>query len=102
MAEFADELPLSKTRRYWIAPETLLKEMKDARAKGLEIIGIYHSHPDHPAVPSECDRHFAWSEYSYIIVSVQHGKAVDTRSWSLDEQHQFQPEPLLMIRPIKI
>jgi proteasome lid subunit RPN8/RPN11 len=99
MADFATELPLNKTHRYWIAPEDLLREMKNARANALEIIGVYHSHPNHPAVPSECDRTYAWSEYSYIIVSVQQGKSVDIQSWSLDEQQHFQPEEILIHPP---
>jgi proteasome lid subunit RPN8/RPN11 len=96
MNELASELPLSKTHRYWIAPEDLLREMKDARANALEIIGVYHSHPDHPAEPSECDRRLAWSQYSYIIVSVQQGKAGDLRSWVLDDNQQFYSEKVLL------
>ncbi|MBD2625904.1 hypothetical protein [Trichormus variabilis] len=47
-----------------------------------------------PAIPSECDRLYAWPEYSYIIVSVQNGKACELQSWSLDENHQFQAETI--------
>ncbi|PZV16693.1 MAG: hypothetical protein DCF22_04900 [Leptolyngbya sp.] len=82
----------SKTRRYAIAPEEMLKAMQDARRRNLAIIGIYHSHPDHPAVPSECDRRLAWQHYSYSIISVQQGKAREFYSWCLDANHQFQPE----------
>ena len=80
---------------YAIAPEIMLKAQKSARDRQLNIIGIYHSHPDHPAIPSECDRVYAWYEYSYIIVSVQQGKASDLKSWSLDNDHQFQPEEII-------
>lgn len=90
----ADGLPSSKTHRYWIAPAEMLAAMKDARQRDLEIIGIYHSHPNHVAVPSECDRRLAWAQYSYAIVSVMQGRAVDTQSWVLDENHQFQPEAM--------
>ncbi|MBE9013928.1 M67 family metallopeptidase [Pseudanabaenaceae cyanobacterium LEGE 13415] len=82
--------------QYEIAPEEMLAAMKEARSQGLDIIGIYHSHPDHPAIPSECDRAAAWSHYSYAIVSVTEGKAVDVRSWSLDDQQVFQAEDLLI------
>ncbi|MEA5505718.1 M67 family metallopeptidase [Halotia wernerae UHCC 0503] len=82
----------SQERRYAIAPQAMLQIQKKARDNSLNIIGIYHSHPDHPAVPSECDRIYAWPEYSYIIVSIQNGKANDIQSWSLDDHHQFQPE----------
>jgi proteasome lid subunit RPN8/RPN11 len=82
--------------RYWIDPQVLLHVQKQARDRGLQIIGIYHSHPDHPAVPSESDRQLAWAEYSYVIVSVQQGKVAETRCWSLDENHQFQEDSLLV------
>ena len=83
--------------RYAIDPAHLLRVQKSARDQGLEIVGIYHSHPDHPAVPSECDRRLAWPVYSYVIVSVIKGKIADLTSWRLDDQHQFQREPVKMI-----
>lgn len=85
-----------KSRRYWIDPRDLLAAQRYTRDRKLDIIGIYHSHPDHAALPSECDRALAWPEYSYLIVSVQQGKATDLRSWRLDPRRQFQPEPLLL------
>ena len=86
----------STTRRYSIAPEDVLRAQKVARIQGCDIIGVYHSHPDHAAVPSDCDRQWAWPQYSYIILSVQQGIARDIRSWVLDEQDQFQPETLVV------
>ncbi len=83
--------------RYAIDPSDLLRVQKSAREQELEIIGIYHSHPDHPAMPSECDRALAWPVYSYVIVSVIEGKVADLKSWRLDDQHQFQSEPVKMI-----
>ncbi|NET34516.1 MAG: M67 family metallopeptidase [Cyanothece sp. SIO1E1] len=88
---------LDKSRRYWIDPREMLAGQRYARDRNLDIIGVYHSHPDHPAVPSECDRIYAWPQYSYIIVSVQQGKMSDLRSWNLDQNHQFQPEPIYTI-----
>jgi proteasome lid subunit RPN8/RPN11 len=90
----------SKNRRYAIAPEEMLKAMQVARGRNLDIIGIYHSHPDYPAVPSECDRRLAWQHYSYSIISVQQGKAREFYSWSLDTNHQFQPETLVILEAI--
>jgi len=84
----------TKRRRYWIDPKDMLRVQREAREKGLNIIGIYHSHPDHVAVPSECDRALAWPEYAYVIVSVCEGKAVDVQNWALDSDHQFQPEAM--------
>lgn len=87
-----DTLDYSKRQRYAIAPQVMLHAQKEARDRKLNIIGIYHSHTDHPAIPSEYDQKLAWQEYSYIIVSVQNGKASDMKSWTLDDNHQFQQE----------
>jgi len=62
-----------------------LRVEKDARARGLEVLGYYHSHPDHPARPSEYDREHAWPWYSYLIVAVEKGVPRDSRSWVLSE-----------------
>lgn len=70
--------------RYTIAPETVLAARREARALGLEVVGYYHSHPDRPAEPSPTDLESAWTGMSYLIVSVEDGKAVETRSWRLD------------------
>ncbi len=93
----ATEVNLDTTRRYWISPQALLEAQKQARSEGWDIIGTYHSHPDHPAVPSECDRQWAWPQYSYMIVAVENGIPQDCRSWRLDDYHAFQSEPLQMI-----
>jgi proteasome lid subunit RPN8/RPN11 len=98
-AEFSGERTAeSKRRQYAIAPEVMLKTQKEARNCSLNIIGIFHSHPDHPAIPSECDRLYAWQGYSYIIVTVQNGKAGELQSWSLDDRHQFQAETIENIK----
>lgn len=83
--------------RFTIAPEVLMQAQREGRKRHLSIIGIYHSHPDHPAIPSEFDRLWGWREYSYIIVSVEQGHAMNLLNWSLDDQHQFQPEELITI-----
>ena len=72
-------------RRYSISPEDMFKVEREARRLGLSVIGFYHSHPDHPARPSEYDRVHAWPWYSFVIVSVMKGKAVKTTSWVLDD-----------------
>jgi proteasome lid subunit RPN8/RPN11 len=86
----------NRCNRFSIAPEVLLKAQKLARENQLEIIGIYHSHPDHAAIPSETDRQLAWSGYTYLIVSVSQGKAIDLQAWQLDDQEQFQPVMIKM------
>lgn len=89
-------LGTDKNTYYAIAPETMLKVQKEARDRQLDIIGIYHSHPNHPAIPSEFDRACAWHAYSYIIVSVPQGKAGEVLSWSLDDNHQLQAEKIVV------
>lgn len=87
----------SRKRRYTIAPREMMQLQKSSREKNLHIIGIFHSHPDYPATPSEFDRSCAWQEYSYIIVSVIKGKAGEIYSWVLDDNSQFQQEEVLVI-----
>ena len=105
-AEAEDNWPeqkgLTERRRYAIKPEEMLRAMKHGRDRNLDIIGIYHSHPDCPAVPSECDRAMAWAQYSYIIVSVRQGCSAELRSWSLDADGNFQAEEILAAEPTQI
>jgi proteasome lid subunit RPN8/RPN11 len=64
-------------------------------AEGLGVVGNYHSHPDHPAVPSQFDlEHLApWPTMSYVVVSVREGKAVELRSWELEpDRSRFSEE----------
>jgi proteasome lid subunit RPN8/RPN11 len=85
----------SRHNRYVISPETILAAQKEARALGLDIVGYYHSHPDHPARPSEFDRDHAWPGLSYLIVSVERGRVVDRRSWRLtDDRASFDEETI--------
>ena len=96
-----DLLPLenpgreSERNRFLIDPLEQLKVEKDARARGLDVLGYYHSHPDHPARPSTYDRDHAWPWYSYVIVSVERGEAKSLTSWVLaEDRSEFQEEPV--------
>lgn len=85
----------SPRNRFSVTSEDVLAAEKDARKHGLDVIGWYHSHPDHPARPSEYDRDHAWPWYSYIIVSVAQGQPRDMTSWRLnDDRAAFSPEDL--------
>ena len=85
----------SKQNRYLIAPEQVLAADREARASGLDVVGFFHSHPDHPARPSAFDLEHAWPYYSYVIVSVERGRVADTRSWRLGESRSgFEPETM--------
>ncbi|MDR3280126.1 MAG: M67 family metallopeptidase [Synergistaceae bacterium] len=70
--------------RFVIGPDDFMASEKTARARGLDVIGFYHSHPDHPAVPSDYDREHALPWYSYVIVAVKSGVSGDLTSWELD------------------
>lgn len=83
----------SRHNRFVIHPETVLAAHKEARAAGADVVGYYHSHPDHPARPSDFDREHAWPGLSYLIVAVAGGRAGDARSWRLtDERDRFDEE----------
>ena len=77
-----------------INPLTFLKIQKQARQDNLDIVGIYHSHPNYPATPSTFDTKFAWSIYSYIIISVTEERVHNICSWKLDHFSQFIEEEL--------
>ena len=67
------------------------------------MIGYFHSHPDHAASPSETDREQAWPRYSYLITSVQEGKATETRCWQLREDGTgFDQETLVLKDSTKV
>jgi proteasome lid subunit RPN8/RPN11 len=74
--------------RFSITPKQLMAAEKQAAAEKRLVLGFYHSHPDHPARPSEVDRQHAWPFYSYIIVSIASRVAVDMTSWMLDERSE--------------
>ena len=81
--------------RYLIAPDDLRRITRELRRSGLEILGYYHSHPDHPARPSAFDTEHAWPWYSYLIVRVDRGRAADMTSWVLDDERAvMHPESL--------
>src|SRR5213594_2387202 len=95
----ADVRPMSNSRedslhnRYLIAPQELLEIENECRRLGMDIVGFYHSHPDHPARPSEFDREHAFPWYSYVIISVVRGEPGDLASWTLrDDRSAFESE----------
>jgi proteasome lid subunit RPN8/RPN11 len=89
----ANERHDSARNRYLIDPLAYLKIERDADKRGLQVVGIYHSHPDVAARPSQFDLDHAFPYFSYLIVSVCKGKAVETRSWLLrDDRSQFDEE----------
>lgn len=83
-----------RRRRFQITPDDYRQAEKYALNNDLDFLGVYHSHPDHPAEASEHDRKVAMPYFSYIIVSVRNGKSVGIRSWQLNEERQFEEEEI--------
>ncbi|MBK8137851.1 MAG: M67 family metallopeptidase [Chloroflexi bacterium] len=81
--------------RYAMTPQDWARQEDAADARGLTLVGYYHSHPDSPAIPSIYDRDHALPNFVYIITQVQDGKAVDMRVWRLkDDRTEFDAEEL--------
>jgi proteasome lid subunit RPN8/RPN11 len=72
--------------RFSIPPLQQMKAERAAQKEGKILIGFYHSHPDHPARPSEYDREHAWETFSYVIVEIRTGQPREMTSWMLDEK----------------
>jgi proteasome lid subunit RPN8/RPN11 len=85
----------ARHNRYLLTPQDVLRSEQEAANRGLDVIGVFHSHPDHPNEPSEFDRDWAMPWFSYIITNVNDGKAVGSRSWRLtDDRSAFDEEPI--------
>jgi len=100
-------LPLENSRedgarhnRFLITPEDYLHAELTADRLGLSLIGVFHSHPDHPNRPSEYDREWAQPFFSYIITTVNEGKAIESRSWRLlEDRSKFEEEIIQVSEP---
>lgn len=89
----------SPRNRFSVTAEDVLIAERAARKRGLEVVGWYHSHPDHPPRPSEYDREYAWPWYSYIIVSVEKGAAKEMSCWQLAQDRSgFSEEKIEVMR----
>ena len=85
-----------RARRFLIEPLQIKEFEERARERDMDVLGFYHSHPDHPAEPSEYDRERAWPYYSYVIASVGEDKVEDMRSWVLrDDRSGYDEEPII-------
>ena len=77
--------PDFKARRFLISPEDYMNAERFADESGLMLVGVYHSHPNHPALPSETDRFAAMPGFTYLIYSIMDGKPADLTAWELEE-----------------
>jgi proteasome lid subunit RPN8/RPN11 len=104
LREVLDVFPLVNRRddsprnRFSLSPRDVIAAEREASVRGLDVVGWYHSHPDHPAKPSEYDREHAWPWYSYIILSVVQGTAAEMRSWRLREDRTAYDQEEIEVR----
>ena len=89
----------SPRNRFSVTADDVREAEKSARSQGLDVIGWYHSHPDHPVNPSDYDRDHAWPWYSYIIVSIHAGVPTHMTSWRLrDDRSGFEEEKIEQLK----
>jgi proteasome lid subunit RPN8/RPN11 len=83
-------------RRFLIRPDDYRLAEAHASTRAAELLGFYHSHPDHPAEPSRYDLDHAWPFFSYVILSVRNSEPAQMRSWRLrEDRSQFDEESLI-------
>jgi proteasome lid subunit RPN8/RPN11 len=87
----------NRRRRFFITPEQYLQAEQLARKWKMDLLGFYHSHPDHPAAPSAFDTEHALPWFTYIIVAVDHGKAAAMTAWVLNEERTQFVERTIMV-----
>lgn len=96
------DVDAERRRRYLIPSRVMLREERSAEARGLDVIGYFHSHPDHPAIPSEFDRDQALPNWSYVIVSVRQGQAGEVDAWQLQEDRsRFDAQEMIVRRKME-
>lgn len=95
VGEMALENRDAARHRYRADPDDVRRVEAAAARRGLEMVGVWHSHPDAPARPSETDRALAWPWYTYLIVAVEGGRAAGLGAWRLaDDRASFLPVPI--------
>jgi proteasome lid subunit RPN8/RPN11 len=91
----------NRKRRFFITPQQYLQAERIAKEKNLELLGFYHSHPDHPAIPSSFDTEHALPFFTYIIVSISQGEAKSMTAWLLEENRLRFGERELSIEAVQ-
>jgi proteasome lid subunit RPN8/RPN11 len=88
----------ARHNRYLLSPEDYMRGEQEAAWQGLDLIGVFHSHPDHPNHPSAFDLEWAMPWFSYLITSVQAGLSPESRSWKLsDDRSHFIKEDIVLV-----
>ena len=92
----------SARNRYRVSGLLVYRAEQALVAEGLEVVGYYHSHPDHPARYSDYDRDHALPNMSYLIVSVLEGRVADAMSWRLlEDRSSMTAEPICITPPLE-
>ncbi len=89
--------PNERGHRYRLDPQEILQAEELAEQLGLEVIGVFHSHPDHPPAPSQYDLEWAVPWFVYLITSIEGGAASKSRAWRMLEDHSRMVEEVLTI-----
>ena len=91
------EVDAERRRRYLIPSHVMLREQRAADARDLDVVGYFHSHPDHPAKPSQFDRDHALPNWSYVIVSIRQGLAGEVLAWRLrEDRSEFDAQEIVL------
>lgn len=97
VVEFENNQDENRRRRFFVTPQQYIQAEKLAAERKLELLGFYHSHPDHPAVPSEYDREHALPWFTYVIVSIMNREAKGMAAWLLSEDRTHFDEKDLLV-----
>jgi len=89
----------ARHNRYLLTPQDYWAGEQEAARQGWDVVGVFHSHPDHPSQPSDFDREWAIPWFSYMITSIEKGHASNTRSWHLvDDRSRFEEDTIKVVR----
>ncbi len=92
VARMENQMDRERGRRFIIRPDQLRRFEKSLDGAGELLVGFYHSHPDHPAVPSRFDEEHAWPWYTYLVLAVDQGGAAELGAFELDpDERHFKP-----------
>jgi proteasome lid subunit RPN8/RPN11 len=104
--QIADVLPVANVfelserhHRYAMTPQDWMRMDDEAEARGLSIVGYYHSHPDSPAIPSDYDREYALPNFAYLITRVEGGQTREMLAWRLRDDRAAFDEAALVVTP---
>ena len=97
IVEFDNNQDENRRRRFFVTPKQYLQAERLASENSLELLGFYHSHPDHPAIPSEYDRDHALPWFTYVIVSIMDREAKGIAAWLLSEDRSHFNEREMLV-----